>query len=319
MNKKLEIVTIDYPKTKVNTNFSSQIIVLGDFDGVHLGHQEVLRRTISVAERLNLNASIMTFHPHPRLILGQSQYKYLLTPLNSKIHFFKQLGFSNCYVVNFNKPLMSLSPMQFVEQILIPLNVNTIIVGFDFTFGNRAEGNADTLCNLSKGRFAVEVVRPYLKDNSKVSSRSIREYLLNGDIKKTTSLLGRPYILRGTVIHGNKLGRTIGFPTANLKLDEFYLIPKNGVYAVEILYRSQLYKGVLNIGVKPTVNDLNKQISIEVHIFDFHQEIYDEIVEILFIDFLRNEQKFSNIHELKKQIIEDVEKSKEIFGHLDVN
>ncbi len=312
----LEIIHITYPLQNSEFTHSPQVMAIGDFDGVHLGHKEVLKRTLQIANELNIPATIMTFHPHPRFVLGQDNYKDLITPLFKKMEIFNELGISRCYVVSFDQTLMQLSPDDFIHQIILPLHIQYIVVGFDFTFGYKGLGNADTLCELGKGQFAVEVIRPYFKDEKKVSSRFIRESLLNGNIKNTTQLLDRPYTLRGTVIHGQKLGRTIGFPTANLQLDEHYLIPKHGVYAVRLSIRNSWYTGVMNVGIKPTIEDKTSMVTIEVHIFDFNQEIYGDIIEISMIEFLRSEQKFPNIDILKQQIHADSLKAKEIISQM---
>lgn len=283
------------------------MVAIGDFDGVHLGHQEVIGRALSTAKKLGLPTAIMTFHPHPRAVMGQDKYTELLTPMNKKMMIFESLGINHAYIVTFDASLMRLSPEQFVDQVLDRLGVNSVICGFDFTFGFQGKGTPDSLCNLSHGKFSVEVVRPFHMDGEKVSSTLIRESLQQGDIDTVTRLLGRPYSISGIVVDGEKRGRTIGFPTANLQLDEPYVKPTNGVYAIKATVKGETYKGVMNIGVKPTFSSGEPKPSFEAHLFDFSEQIYGEHVNVELIAFLRPERKFSSIDDLVAQIKLDVE------------
>jgi riboflavin kinase/FMN adenylyltransferase len=285
-------------------------MAIGDFDGVHLGHQEVIGRALYTAEQLHLPASIMTFDPHPRVVLGHEKYNELLTPIHKRMELFEQMGISYMYAVHFNTALMRLSPEQFVNEMLLPIGVDTVIVGFDFAFGYQGKGNPDTLCELSHGRFAVEVVRPYYIDGAKVSSTLIREALLNGNVAVATRLLGRRYSVRGKVVSGDRRGRTIGFPTANLALDEGYVKPLNGVYAVKAQVKGLNYDAVMNVGVKPTFAAGEQKPSWEVHVFDFEDQVYGETMTVELVEFLREERKFTSIDLLIAQIKEDAREAK---------
>jgi riboflavin kinase/FMN adenylyltransferase len=291
-----------------------QVLAIGEFDGVHLGHQEVIRRAVRSGEDLNIPVSIMTFHPHPREVLGHCKYVRLLTPVSEKKKLMAGLGVHNMYIVSFNKELMMLSPEEFVENVLMPMNVNTVIVGFDFTFGYRGAGTPDTLCELAQGRFTVEVIRPYHRDGSKVSSTQVRENLLSGNLEQANSLLGRPYSLAGKVVTGDGRGRTIGFPTANIELEEPFLIPALGVYAVRVTLDGQSYDGVMNVGKKPTFVDDLEQPTLEAHLFDFSQSIYGKTVSVELIHYLRKERKFSGIEELVAQIHRDADQAKSFLA-----
>lgn len=306
----MDIISLTYPFTNtLQPPEGKQIIAIGDFDGVHTGHQEVLARASKSAALEQLSLAIMTFDPHPRKVLGIDKYDQLLTPTSHKLKIFADLGVKRTYLVTFNEPFMRLSPSQFVEEALIPLCPETVVVGFDFHFGYRAEGNPDLLCELGRGRFAVEVVRPYqlAGRNSKVSSTSIRDALSQGQVNEANLLLGRKYSLRGEVIHGDARGRTIGFPTANLRLTDAYLVPGNGVYAVYVQMEGETYRGVMNIGVRPTFDTGELRPSVEVHILDFSRDIYGQVMEVELVDFIRNERKFPSIDELIKQIQADVQ------------
>ncbi|MDR6883907.1 bifunctional riboflavin kinase/FAD synthetase [Bacillus sp. 3255] len=305
----MQIIPISYPIDfdAASVFAGEQVVAIGDFDGVHLGHQEVIGRALSTAKKLGLPSAIMTFHPHPRAVMGQDKYLDLLTPMQAKMEKFASLGVSHTYVVTFDASLMRLSPEQFVDQVLDQLGVNSVICGFDFTFGYQGKGNPDSLCELSHGKFSVEVVRPFQMDGEKVSSTLIRESLQQGDIDTVTRLLGRPYSISGKVVDGEKRGRQLGFPTANLALDESYVIPRNGVYAIKAILNGETYKGVMNIGVKPTFATGELKPSFEAHLFDFSQQIYGERLKVELIAFLRPERKFSSIDELVTQIKLDAE------------
>lgn len=288
-----------------------QVVAIGDFDGVHLGHQEVIGRALHTAKSLGLDAAIMTFYPHPRAVMGQDKYVDLLTPLKRKMEIFESMGVNHTYIVTFDASLMRLSPEQFVDQVLDRLGVDSVICGFDFTFGFQGKGTPDSLCELSHGKFSVEVVRPFHMNGEKVSSTRIREALQLGDIDTVTRLLGRPYSVSGVVVDGAKRGRTIGFPTANLQLEEPYVSPMNGVYAIKATVRGEVYEGVMNIGIKPTFETGELKPSFEAHLFEFSEQIYGDTVTVELISFLRPERKFSSIDELVTQIKLDAEEAKE--------
>jgi riboflavin kinase/FMN adenylyltransferase len=311
----MEMIPLSYPLNVHSTGIRpvKQVMAIGDFDGVHLGHQEVIGRALYTAEQLHLPASIMTFDPHPRVVLGHDKYKELLTPIHKRMELFEQMGVSYMYAVHFNEALMRLSPGQFVDEILLPLGVDTVIVGFDFAFGYQGKGNPDILCELSHGKFTVEVVRPYHIDGAKVSSTLIRDALLNGNVAAATRLLGRRYSVRGKVVSGDGRGRTIGFPTANFEPDEGYVKPLNGVYAVKAQVKGLNYDAVMNVGVKPTFSASEPKPSWEVHLFNFEDQIYGETITVELAQFLREERKFNSVDHLVAQIKQDAEEAKAIL------
>ncbi len=315
MSVHLEIIHITYPIQEHTPKHLQQILAIGDFDGVHLGHQEVIERSLRIAHQCDLPASIMTFHPHPREVLGQSKYRKLLTPLNKKMELFRNIGIDRTYIVHFDSAFMRLSPQQFVQEILIALAVHSVVIGFDFTFGHLGQGNPDSLYALSQEQFSIEVVKPYHIEDQKVSSTFIRDALHLGHIERVTKFLGRPYSLKGSVVQGHQRGRTIGFPTANIHLNESYVIPMKGVYVVHAITRGITYGGVMNIGVKPTFEQEAVE-TIEVHLFDFNQDIYGEDIEVHILQFLRHERKFDSIEQLVHHIHEDVELSHKFLNSL---
>lgn len=293
------------------------VVAIGDFDGVHFGHQQVISRAVQIAAEHQLESAVMTFKPHPREVLGQSKYSRYLAPFHKKIQLIEQLGVDHTWIVHFDKQFARVEAKDFVHQMLVPLNIHTVVVGFDFTFGHRGQGTADTLKKLCKDKIQVEVISPYNIDGEKVSSTLIREQLHIGRVDRIKTLTGRNYSITGTVIKGEQRGSKIGFPTANIELDAPYVIPSNGVYAVLLKWKGKTYQGVMNIGVKPTFhNQPNAFPTIEVHLLDFKQNLYGQSVEIEFVRFLRKEKKFLSINELVCQIENDIEIAKTTaFSH----
>ena len=307
----MQTIHLSYPMKQAKAfAFPSQILAIGEFDGVHLGHQEVIRRTVQRAKPLDVPAAIMTFHPHPREVLGQAQYVRILTPLEEKLELFSKLGVHHTYVVSFNETFSKVTPERFVDDMLIPLGMETVVVGFDFRFGHKGAGTPDTLCEHGKGRFAVEVVRPFSLNGQKVSSTFVRECLSSGNVDKACALLGRPYRIQGHVVSGRARGRTIGFPTANIELSAPYVLPVNGVYGVNIIIDGVTHNGIMNLGVRPTFEEGETQPSIEVHIFDFDGDIYGKHVTVELLYFLRPEKKFASVEELVGQIRQDIRQCK---------
>jgi riboflavin kinase/FMN adenylyltransferase len=292
-----------------------QVLAIGDFDGLHLGHREVVRRAVETARKLRLPAAVMTFHPHPREVLGQQKYVEHLTPLQDKLKLLEDAGIDVAYIVRFDVPFSHISPSQFVEEVLVPMELSTVVIGFDYRFGHKGGGDADSLCELAAGRFAVEVVRPYRMDGEKVSSTLIRDSLMQGDVSRVSRLLGRDYALSGEVVHGAARGRLIGFPTANIEPDAPYVVPANGVYAVRLEWGGRRYAGVMNIGTKPTFEGDKAKRTLEAHLFDFDSDIYGETVKVEFVAYIRPEQKFASVDDLIAQIRRDAVTARELTGH----
>lgn len=289
-------------------------LAIGFFDGVHLGHRRVIQKAIDVANANGLQSAVMTFDPHPREVLGQSGYTQYLTPLPDKLEQLEKMGVDVAYVIKFDIPFSAIYPEEFISECVIPLQAKHIVVGFDYTFGYKGMGTALTLQELAKGRYSMEIIGPVNRFGEKVSSTVIREYLHHGDIEQVRHLLGRPYKVKGVVVHGDKRGRTIGFPTANVGLTAPYLIGKNGVYGVRLTVDGVAYNGVMNIGIKPTFELEKKEKSLEVHLFDFSGEIYGKEVQVELLFALRDEQKFSGVDALIAQIRKDVEQAREKFA-----
>ncbi|MCU6707151.1 bifunctional riboflavin kinase/FAD synthetase [Paenibacillus sp. J5C_2022] len=313
----MEIIHLTYPMNNaaelgLNAGVS---IAIGHFDGVHRGHQNVISEAVKQARRHGLQSAVMTFHPHPREVLGRGEHYYqCLTPLERKTELFRNLGVDIVFVMNFDDRFAAVSPAMFVDDILRGLGVSHAAVGFDFTFGHKGAGTAELLAELGAPNIDVHIVEPLLvKQGLKVSSTYTRESLENGDIATANALLGRPYEVTGTVVHGDGRGRTIGFPTANLQLHHPYVAPRLGVYAVKVWIDGASYNGVLNHGMKPTFNKDEIVPVMEAHVFQFDNDIYGKSITVQFIAFIRSEQKFSSIDELIGQIRSDSKVAEELL------
>jgi riboflavin kinase/FMN adenylyltransferase len=279
------------------------IVTLGTFDGVHIGHNAILDTICNIAKQEKLESVLLTFFPHPRLIVSNDSEIKMLNTMPEKAILLEQKGVQNFIIHPFDKLFSELSPREFVEQILIKqLNIQKIIIGYDHKFGkNRAAGIKDLIAFGKEFDFEVEEIPAKQVEEVSVSSTKIRNSLLEGKISLANEYLGYAYMLSGKVVKGNQLGRTIGFPTANIQISENYkLIPKNGVYIVSAIMKNQTVFGMMNIGIKPTLSD--NIPTIEVHLFDFSEDIYGQKVQVNVIERLREEQKFESLEALKSQL-----------------
>lgn len=315
----LETIMLSHPHQLKKENLKETVIALGFFDGVHLGHQKVITTAKQFAEKEQMQCAVMTFSPHPKEVL-QAQREQLdyLSPLSDKIKLIGQLGVDILYIVQFTKEFANLTPQEFVDDYLIGLNVKHVVAGFDYSYGRLGKGTMETLPFHSRNAFTQTTISKIENDNEKISSTYIRQLLTNGDVALIPQFLGRYYEVTGQVVHGEKRGRQIGFPTANIYTERYFL-PTTGVYAVCVKVKGRLYDGVCNIGYKPTFHGDNKTFkSIEVHLFEFNDQIYDEEVVIQWIERIRSEKKFNSIQQLIEQIHRDKEKAKQILNKLNM-
>ena len=292
------------------------ILTVGTFDGVHLGHRKILNTLISEAEKRNGESVVLTLYPHPRKILDPN-YKdlFLLNTLDEKAKLLEDAGIKHFIIYPFTKNFASLSSCDFIENILYnKLNVKMLVVGYDHRFGKDRQGNIDILRNCAEPfKIDVHKVNAFMLNNETVSSTKIRNAVLAGNIEKANTCLGYDYFLSGDVVSGNKIGRTIGFPTANIDVHSEKLIPKSGVYAVKIIIAEKAFSGMLNIGSRPTVDTSNKK-TIEAHIFDFQENLYGKKIKIVFKKYIREERKFENKEALRQQLFQDKEFAKQFLS-----
>ncbi|MEC5395579.1 bifunctional riboflavin kinase/FAD synthetase [Bergeyella sp. RCAD1439] len=290
------------------------VLSLGMFDGVHKGHQCILNEINHIAENKNLKSAILTFWPHPRLVLQPETELKLLSTIDEKTQHLLKQNLDYLFLQPFNEAFRNLTGEEFVEQILVgKLNVKHLIIGHDHVFGKNKSGNFELLKTLApKFGFEVERMDAVNLHNDHISSTKIRTALTNGQIASANEMLGYPYAISGTVIHGQKLGRTLGFPTANLQTDPVKLLPKKGAYIVEVQWREHSYKGMLSIGTNPTVN--GKKTTVEVHLLNFEGNLYDETLTVKFRAFLHEEIKFDTLEALIERLKEDQKQTEDYFA-----
>ena len=282
------------------------ILTIGTFDGVHIGHNKILTKLVEESKKNNLSSLIMTFFPHPRMVLQKSQEIKMIDTIDEKIHLFEKTGVDNLIIQPFDENFSKIRAKEFVEEILVKkLKIKHIIIGNDHSFGKDREASVDDLKKFGLNyMFTVEEIAAQEIHSIAISSTKIRNAILKGEIKKCNEYLGRNFMLTGEVVHGDGLGKKINFPTANIEIPETYkIIPKNGVYLVKAIINSEIYFGMMNIGVRPTIGGKNK--SLEIHFFNFKDNIYNKTISVEIICKIRDEEKFSSIDELKIQLKKD--------------
>ena len=292
-----------------NFNAHNPVLTIGTFDGVHLGHRKIISRLHDLAASIDGESVIFTFDPHPRKVVAPSETNLrLLTTLDEKIALFEEAGIDHLIVYPFTPEFAKLTYEEFVEQILVgQIHVKSLVVGYDHKFGKGRQGDFDLLKSCAdRLDFQIEKLDVLLVNESNVSSTKIREAIQVGDFETANAYLGYPFTIHGMVVEGQRLGRTIGYPTANIDaMDPDKIIPGYGVYAVRVTVRNQTYTGMLNIGSRPTVNHNADHRTVEVNLFDFSDDIYGEPVEVVFYHKLREEQKFASLDALKEQLAQD--------------
>ncbi len=295
-----------FDNLKSYSSEKESILTIGTFDGVHIGHNKILKRLIQDSKKNNLSSLVMTFFPHPRMILNKSHEIKMIDTIDEKINLLEKTGLDNLIIHPFDNNFSKIRAKEFVEEILVKkLKIKEIIIGYDHKFGKDREASVEDLKKFGKDyMFTVKEIPAQEIDSIAISSTKIRNAILNGEIEKCNKFLGRNFILTGKVVYGDGLGKKIDFPTANIKIKETYkIIPKNGVYLVKTKINSNTYFGMMNIGIRPTVGGRNK--SLEIHFFNFKDNIYGKNVSIEIIKKIRDEEKFSSIDQLKIQLKKD--------------
>jgi riboflavin kinase / FMN adenylyltransferase len=295
---------------------NKSVVTIGTFDGVHIGHQKIIERLVKIAKTENLQAVVLTFFPHPRMVIQKDANIKLINTIDEKSKLLEKLGVNNLVIKEFTLEFSRLTALEFVRDVLVnKLQVKHIIIGYDHHFGRNRTANVNDLKEFGEV-YDFEITEISAQDIAEVtvSSTKIRNALLNGDIKEANTFLGYHFMLTGVVVKGKSLGKQIGFPTANLHIQENYkLIPKNGSYIVKSDIEGKTVFGMMNIGINPTVN--GEEQSIEVHFFDFDKDIYDKKIEVQLLDRLRDEQKFNSIASLKAQLFIDKKQSLDYIQH----
>ena len=303
-------------------NFEAKrpVVTIGTFDGVHLGHREVIAELKRIAHNTSGESVVFSFFPHPRMVVTPNEDTIrLLTTQEEKCILLEELLLDHLVIYPFTREFASLSYTEFVKKILVDqMHICKLVTGYDHKFGHDRQGDFHALKILGDLHgFEVEQLDPLLVENVAVSSTKIRQALETGDIQKASHYLGYPYLLKGKVVEGRRLGREIGFPTANILPDDQHkLIPTDGVYAVLVNVGGVQYKGMLNVGSRPTVNTNVDHRSIEVHILDFSADIYQCDISVSFVERIRNEVKFGSLDQLKEQLVLDKIRTLSIFANL---
>ncbi len=292
-------------------SFKNAVVTIGSYDGVHLGHQSIFSRIQQLAQEVEGESIAITFHPHPRqVVYPKDKTLKLITTIEEKIALMESCGFDNLVIVPFTIEFSQQSPDEYIERLFETFNPSYIVIGYDHRFGLNRQGDINYLRWHSRTKdFKVIEIEKKELDEVAVSSTKIRTALSEGKIKKATQLLGHSFFLSGKVVHGQKIGKSIGYPTANLKiLDEYKLLPLDGIYAVYVHIDGERFGGMLYIGNRPTLEAHNEK-TIEVNIFDFNQTLYGKIIQLEFLEFIRGDQKFEGLENLKAQLADDKVKS----------
>ena len=297
------------------TPVKNAVVTSGTFDGVHLGHQKILKRIREIARSIQGETVLITFWPHPRLVLYPNEHKLrLLSTFEEKTKLLRQFGIDHLITIPFTQEFSQMSSEQFIKKVLIEsIHTKKLVIGYDHRFGKNREGSFEYLkANSANFGFELEEISRQDVEEIAVSSTKVRKALESGDVRTAESCLGRPYELNGLVIKGQQIGRSIGFPTANIHIpNDYKLIPKDGVYAVEASVDGSIYKAMLNIGNRPTVDGTKK--TVEANLFDFQGDLYDKQITIYFREFLREERKFDSLDALKEQLVLDQLSAKSIL------
>lgn len=305
-------------------NVKQPVITMGNFDGVHAGHQKIIDHVKKLAENYGGESVLITFWPHPRIVLQPHLVNSLkfLTLIDEKKEILETMGLDHLLVIPFTEAFSRLSYQEFIKQYLVEgLSVKHLVLGYNHQFGKNREGKFDNVLELAKKYSFKAEKTDQLSDGMEIISSSvIRKLLINGNISKANAFLGYNYFIDGQVGSGKRLGRTIGYPTANIQhVNPKKLIPGDGVYAVQIRIDSKIHHGMVNIGSRPTVNDNHFDKSIEVHIFDFSDDIYSKRIRLFFVDRIRDEQKFSGLEELKSQLVKDEQYARKLIEQKRLN
>lgn len=294
----MEVIYLDGSLYEFNEPISCAI---GFFDGIHLGHRQLIDKVIEVSSQKGYRKALMTFDHYPMYVLGKVKEEHCLTTIQDRQYLLEQLGFDYLFVIQFTKDVANISPEEFIRKYITSCHIKHLVCGFDFRFGKSNQGTVDFLRQQSE--FDIDVIEEVLYRGEKISSTRIRHVLEEGNIDHVTALLGRCYSIQGCVIKGRHIGHTIGFPTANIDFQSYYL-PHNGVYAVKVYRRNKVYIGMCNIGYNPTFEALDKR-SLEVNIFDFDEDIYGEILRVEFCHMIRLERAFASKGDLVDQLKQD--------------
>ncbi|MDC3414096.1 bifunctional riboflavin kinase/FAD synthetase [Aquibacillus sp. 3ASR75-11] len=310
----MKTYTLAYPHNLTKTDLPDTVAAIGFFDGIHKGHQKVIGTAVEIAKANDQESAVITFDPHPSVVLKKDRkHVNYITPLKEKEALITEMGVDRLYIIHFNSELAQLDPKAFIDHFIIGLRIQHLVAGFDFSYGYKGKGSTATLPLHSDNQFEVTIIPKIVNNGTKISSTLIRSYLAEGDMEEANQLLDRPLRVRGIVVEGDKRGRTIGYPTANVEPRDPFLLPKVGVYAVHVMHHKNKYKGMANLGYKPTFQDKPDAPSIEVHLLDYQGDLYGEELTIEWQQFVREEKKFNGVEELVNQLKQDEQNVRSYF------
>ncbi|NMA67844.1 MAG: bifunctional riboflavin kinase/FAD synthetase [Desulfitobacterium sp.] len=290
------------------------VLSLGNFDGVHLGHKRLLRGGLEVARAKGLELAILLFEPHPMQVLFPESFIGFLTTKEKQMEIFEEIGVNRVYLLPFTEEIAAIPPKQFVRDFLLSMGVEHVVVGFNYSFGAKGKGTPEDLQTFGhEYGFEVSILQPQVLEGMVISSTATRKALLDGNVQLAKEFLGRPHCIVGKVVKGEQRGRQLGYPTANLQIQEGLLIPKRGVYAVWAWIDNQKVPGMMNIGMKPTFHK-EYMLTVEVHFFDFHGDLYGKELTIYLEEKIRDECKFASKEELIKQLGLDAKKARDLLN-----
>ena len=292
----------------VKINKNNVVACIGQFDGVHAAHQILIKKTVEIGNRLNLKKIIISFEPHPAIVLNPKGQFSVLTPLKEKVRLLQKFDLDYLVIMPFTLELAHTEPINFVRNYLTKMNITNLVAGFDFTYGDRGKGLVKDIKKFSDNAIDVTIIDEITYNSDKISSSRIRECLINGNLEEVHTLFGHYYSFYGDVIHGKSVGHKVGVPTANLKVDEHFIPLKSGVYSVNVFINGTKYRGILNKGHNPSFNYVENE-SIEVFIIDCDEKLYDMKLRIELLEYLREEKKFATIDDFKSQIELDKNRS----------
>lgn len=312
---RMEIYELHHPYNAEQLPTEPAVLVLGFFDGVHRGHQALIAAGKAEAEKRGHQLAVMTFNQHPSIVFQKQDPETMqyLTSVERKAECMAALGVDLLYVVDFTSAFAHLKPQEFVDQYIVGLHASVVVAGFDYTYGVKAQANMETLPLYAQNRFSIRTIAKQELDDQKISSTRIREELAQGKLEKVNQLLGYVYQTAGVVVHGDARGRTLGFPTANIQISQQTRLPKLGIYAVRLLVGNQWYDGMASIGYNITF-EADRELTLEIYILDFNQDIYGEYVRVEWYHYLRSEVKFTGIEGLIAQLKEDEKQTKNYFS-----
>ncbi len=304
--------------TGIREIVKNPVITIGNFDGVHKGHQNIFRTIIKKASLINGESVVLTFDPHPLKVFTGENKLFLLTPTKKKVKLIEKFGIENLILVNFTKEFADIGAEEFVRDILVnAIGTKELYVGYNYFFGKNKKGNVNLLKTLGKKMgFKVNIIEPFYVRDKVVSSTLCRELIVEGKVGEVADFLGRYYLIEGRVVKGKRMGCKLGFPTANIKSpNEVY--PRYGVYAVKVGYKGKIFNGACSIGFNPTFESCS--LTVEVHLLGFKGDLYNETLKIVFVDRIRDMKKFSSIDELKKEIEKDISKADKILNKIKIS